>query len=325
MSKGIILNADDYGAMNFIDQGIEAGIAAGVVNSVSVFVTFGVNSHHNIKALYEKYKDRIKIGLHFTITAGRPLGTYQQVPSLYKGFGRKKRKFRLFQHLDVTKIPGNEFAMELELQLAKLAELLDGYDKIDHINSHQGILNFIPSFWEVLLDLAKKEPYSNLPFRSPVTYEMEHRFKTDPRAFLPITRLALGNILGLLKNPYTAALFMKGTDKGNLRVKQTRAEREGHRLPNYYITSYFGQPSDSIIEKLVNDIADGEVAEFMLHLGKGSYEAEYNRKKHWGIREKSLTKRAKELQVLTEAVDFPKLLQDKGVTATNYSKITTRS
>ncbi|MCT4581089.1 MAG: ChbG/HpnK family deacetylase [Flavobacteriales bacterium] len=303
--KKIILNADDYGAMSFIDDAIEEAIELGIVTAVSVFVTFGSKNIKKIENLAAKYGDRIGIGLHFTLTSGKPIGTFHEVRSLYGAKGKNSNKFTTLSKFDLSRINREHVKLELDNQLNLLARILGGFEHIDHINSHQGLMHFIPSFWNILLETCKEPKFNNLPMRSPATYEMVRGYYTDKIPFLPITRLGASNV-GLIRFPGTLKTINEGRKVHWLRQKQEEAEENSYILPNFYLQSYFGQPSENIIKKFVNDVENNQVGEFMLHIGKGNYKSEYNRKKHWGIRKKSLKDRNLEFQVLKES----KTIQD---------------
>ena len=101
------------------------------------------------------------------------------------------------------------------------------------------------------------------------------------------------------------------------------AKSKGFRFPDFFIQSYFGQPSSEIVEKFIKDIKHGENGEFLLHIGRGDYKSEYNRKKHWGIRGRSLRHREAELDTL---LDMKKnnlfhLLAEENVELVNYGLV----
>lgn len=77
--KKIILTADDYGACDFIDNGIKDALIKGKINVVSTFVTHQ-SSEERIKNLLELREElktngeyTFNIGLHFSITSGYSL------------------------------------------------------------------------------------------------------------------------------------------------------------------------------------------------------------------------------------------------------------
>ena len=151
---------------------------------------------------------------------------------------------------------------------------------------------------------------------------MIHPFLTDRLPLLPITRLAMRNIKMII-NPGTLKVLNQGRNVTWRRKKQTEAQKRGHKLPDYFIQSYFGQPSTAIIENFVSEIQEGEVGEFMFHLGQGDYKLEYKRKRHRGIREASLKRRADELKVLLQS-NLGKLLapnSELGLTKVKYQDL----
>lgn len=70
----IIFTADDYGACDYIDSGIEIALKEKRINSVAAFTCFP-DSHDRIENLIRFRKDNgldFAIGLHFCVTAGFP-------------------------------------------------------------------------------------------------------------------------------------------------------------------------------------------------------------------------------------------------------------
>ncbi len=319
-NKGVIFNADDYGPMKFLNQGIEQGIKRGVVNSVSAFATYNDQSMISIENLHQKYGKEIGIGLHFSITAGSPVGSFKKVKSLYGRPRKRKRRFRSIFNLNLRKIEEEEFEIELRLQLERLGKALGGVEHIDHLNSHGGFLGMIPEYWEIALRVAKDY---NIALRSPATYEMRHTYFTYSSQFLKLTKSRfLPGFINLILHANTAFKMKKGNKPENRRIKQTQAEELQQPLPNYFIQSYYRQAHPNVIHKFLEDIKDQEVGEFMLHLGSGDFEQEHQRHKHWGIRKKSLDKREKELEVLLSEVDnIEANLKHFGISKINYRDI----
>src|SRR6266403_4156400 len=77
----LILTADDYGACDFIDNGIISALRGGKINTVTAFVTHP-GSESRMKTLLdlrEELKEKnagfytFNIGLHFSITSGNPV------------------------------------------------------------------------------------------------------------------------------------------------------------------------------------------------------------------------------------------------------------
>lgn len=81
MPTKYILNADDYGPIDFINRGVKTLVEQGMINSVQVLVNGDEPSddHAKLKDSLTELRDRIPegknldIGCHLTLTSGRPM------------------------------------------------------------------------------------------------------------------------------------------------------------------------------------------------------------------------------------------------------------
>jgi predicted glycoside hydrolase/deacetylase ChbG (UPF0249 family) len=297
----IILNADDYGALSCIDDGIIEGIENGVVNSVSVLVNFP-NIEEAIKKLLP-YRNRVKIGLHFAITCG-----YLDIPNQYPTmcYFDEKHKFANIESIRIHEVDPVEFEDCLKDQIAKLGRLIGGIENIDHINSHQNILYLHQPFIEALCNVLAEYDAAGKKFhlRSPVPWSKSGLiYYKKRRSLLPIQRQAARyakswsllhfgkgrckTIWSLLRN----ATVVKMKD-----VKRVLSE-QGYQTPFCLVDTYYGQPTKFILTKLLEHLPEDETVEFMLHLAKDS---DNNRERVNGINNGYLATREKELQTLID-------------------------
>ena len=75
--RKLIVTADDYGMSKGVNAAIDAGIACGLITSTNVMTNM------------EYYQDAVKlrntkasVGLHWTISAGKPVLSPEEIPSL---------------------------------------------------------------------------------------------------------------------------------------------------------------------------------------------------------------------------------------------------
>ena len=332
--KQIILNADDYGPSKFFNKGIIEGIKKGVVNSVSVFVTFGQENLDNIKKLKELV-DRngydVKIGLHFTTTAGSPVSSSEIVPSLC--FKSKTGKW-LFKDPTTIKLKyylSTQLGAELEAQLQLLAQTLGlaSISEIDHINNHVGLVHFVDKLWDSYVEVAVKY---GIPVRSPIPYHkvpgsiiltnkmLKNRKIKKP---LPATMDAIkraGRSVFVEGNIKTVIKLAKETKYRELKEKWSSATEKDVKIPSHFVMHYYKQPSERKIQHFLNQLAirepnTEETGELMLHLGLGKYSGE---KRLWGVDKKSYFGRTKELRSLINS-DIIKHLKDNNIKLVNYS------
>jgi len=69
--KQVIINADDCGMSQLVDEHIEKAILAGKITSTTIIVN--KEDFEGAVALYDKYKDMISFGWHINLTEGKPL------------------------------------------------------------------------------------------------------------------------------------------------------------------------------------------------------------------------------------------------------------
>jgi predicted glycoside hydrolase/deacetylase ChbG (UPF0249 family) len=152
--KKLIVTADDYGVFPSINNGIIEAVQAGKVNSVAVLTNYE-NSLQNANNLLEAAGDQnIDIGVHLTITSGKPV-TQGQAASMCDGaYFRSYNEFR----------PGIDTAAlrnELNEQIRVLA---DKGIKVKHLTCHHNSLLLFKEHFNVYLQVAAD---NRLPMRSP--------------------------------------------------------------------------------------------------------------------------------------------------------------
>ena len=127
--KYLIINADDFNLTPGISRAILYGAERGVISSTSVFVTGGGTGF--LKAL--KKVRSLGVGLHFNITAGRPVSRPNAVKTLVMSDGkfipRSQQRFNQIKSDDVLK--------ELESQIKKFVTFFGCLPT--HIDSHHHV------------------------------------------------------------------------------------------------------------------------------------------------------------------------------------------
>ncbi|MBI4667789.1 MAG: ChbG/HpnK family deacetylase [Elusimicrobia bacterium] len=148
----VIVNADDLGACPGANSGILRAHQEGIVTSASILAT----------TLF--YRDALKntveqapglgIGLHFTLTVGKPVSPARNVPLLINGQGFFRWDFTsLLWALSRQRQPAllEQIGMELNAQLDRLTQ--DGV-RPDHINSERHV-HMIPAIFRLVLKAAQ--------------------------------------------------------------------------------------------------------------------------------------------------------------------------
>lgn len=186
MKHRLVVTADDFGACDYIDNGVREGIKAGVVSSVAAMVNFpprDANHPHgaykgSIQAIkdlindvqtspeYELARKRdVRIGLHFNFHSGFPVfPRKEKVKSLLS----KKHKvlgqpvFKTIEEFNPDKVKKEEVIKELAAQYSLFHASL-GYIP-DHFSAHFPLIFMTPEFFETVCQLAK--PF-NIAIRNP--------------------------------------------------------------------------------------------------------------------------------------------------------------
>ncbi|MGF1695273.1 carbohydrate deacetylase [Vibrio lamellibrachiae] len=123
----LIMNADDFGLSESVNNGIVECIKAGVVKSTTVMMNQKAVDH-----AASLYKEGLipEVGLHFTVTSGKPLSAPSEVPSLVDEHGYFIDKAELISKADVCE---KEVYKELHAQYCAAIDV--GFE-INHIDSH---------------------------------------------------------------------------------------------------------------------------------------------------------------------------------------------
>lgn len=318
MAKKIIFNADDFGPSESLNQGIYQGIEAGIVSSVSVFVTFGETNFENIIKLKEfidseKVKHHVGIGLHFTITAGHPVNRDN-----YNSLTLNNGMFNTFDNFK-WRVNLGEFEHEMDAQINKLALLLGGEDQIDHINCHVGICFLKKEFWNVLIS-------KGFPVRSPIKFSKKHVSYDDRIPLTPVTRIALGRIFtswSTISNGRQKYKYIIRNNRHDVRVlRHKQALNEGVKIVGCCLFGYYKQASVIALENVVKQLSlsddPNESIEIMLHLSSENYPDD--RFDFHGIEARSFVGRKNELKFLIQS-KIIQLMKEKEIQQISYSQL----
>jgi predicted glycoside hydrolase/deacetylase ChbG (UPF0249 family) len=150
--SSFVVNADDLGLSTTATDGIFAAHRSGVVTSASMVVTTPATAP-TVAQLADYPK--LGIGLHFCLTAGRPVSAVDRVPDLVDAGGNFRLRFGSL----LTAVSGpkrgrvlDQIAIELEAQVEKLHSF--GIHP-DHINGERHV-HLIPGIIELVAAAAEK-------------------------------------------------------------------------------------------------------------------------------------------------------------------------
>lgn len=163
MKRKLIVNADDFGMSEEVNQAIVLAHRVGLVSSASAMVN-GL-AIDDLRGLRER-QPRLGVGLHLSITEGRPIST--DLPTLTRDDGSFWGAFELLHRHD--QVDRAELERELRAQLQRFVEFYGALP--DHLDVHQYSLAFFPTGLSLYLQLAREH---SLPVRTFADFTDERR------------------------------------------------------------------------------------------------------------------------------------------------------
>ncbi len=132
--KGFIINADDYGMALAINDAIEKLFKLGCISSTSIMPNM---SHVESVAQLLLDMPDIGVGVHLTLSQGKPISPVHEVPSLVNEKGEFFSCSQLIKKSIKGCISFKQCRLELRRQILRAKELTN--NRIDHWDSHQGV------------------------------------------------------------------------------------------------------------------------------------------------------------------------------------------
>lgn len=111
----LVVNADDFGISRGVNRGIVEAHRRGLVTSASLMANLTAAEDALTRAAT---CPKLGLGLHLTLTAGRPLSPPERVPTLVDGDGRFFVLGTLLARLSVGRVRRSDLDRELSAQVA---------------------------------------------------------------------------------------------------------------------------------------------------------------------------------------------------------------
>ena len=144
----LIVNADDFGMTEAVNQGIVEAHDRGIVTSASIMATGSAFEHAVALA---KTRPGLAVGVHLTLTEQRPLIGTAAAPSLVGRDGRFPRHLVQFAKPYLRgKVALVEVRAELDAQIRKVR---DAGIAVSHLDGHQHV-HVLPGIAAIVADLA---------------------------------------------------------------------------------------------------------------------------------------------------------------------------
>lgn len=149
-ARKLAINADDFGMTEEISRGILKTIQSGAVRSTSAMTNSP--SFHDSMDMLMLEQNRPAVGLHLTMTWGKPLSDPSKVPTLVDENGNFHSRSTLLMMSMRGKISKQEALLEIRMQLEKLK---NRYPQITHIDGHHHVHVF-PSIRDAVAIAARE-------------------------------------------------------------------------------------------------------------------------------------------------------------------------
>ena len=148
--KRLVVNADDFGMADSINEGILEAHRRGIVTSTTLLAN---GSAFEAAVAMAKAAPRLGVGVHLNLTQGAPVADPAQVPSLLDGKGVFARQpAALLRGLVSGSVRLDEVERELSAQIEKLRAASIA---ITHLDGHKHV-HMLPRVFPAVLRLAKR-------------------------------------------------------------------------------------------------------------------------------------------------------------------------
>ncbi len=148
-SRHLVVNADDFGISRGVNRGIVEAYRSGVVTSASLMPNLPAAEDALTRATT---CHDLGLGLHLTLTAGRPLSPPASVPTLVDGDGHFHVLGTLLARLSLGQIRTDDLRRELTVQVEWA--LRRGV-RPDHLDSHHHV-HVHPRVAPIVIGLARE-------------------------------------------------------------------------------------------------------------------------------------------------------------------------
>lgn len=147
----LIINADDFGIHEAVNEGIYSAYGQGVLTSTSLLAQ---GPAFDDAVRMSKECNRLGIGIHLCLVGSLPtVLSPREVPSLVESDGLLPDNYMTFiKRVYTGKIDFSQVYAELSAQIEKI---LDSGIRVTHIDSHQH-LHVLPPVWKITVALMKK-------------------------------------------------------------------------------------------------------------------------------------------------------------------------
>jgi len=247
MTGALVVNADDLGVSRGATLGIVKAHREGIVTSASLAVTTPFYQH--ALEVCSRTSPNLGLGLHFTLTSGRPASPLESVPLLVDEAGVFRWRFLPLLRATALRRRSDlldQIEIELEAQIQRLVR--DGV-RADHIDGERHV-HLIPGIFERVAAAARRH---DIPFL---------RLGREIGTGLPGPRQA-GLLIrsGLVKSWLLSALSRRG------RKNLGGGRGGGIRSADHFASYLYSGRLDLVLKRILDRPARAGITEIMVHPG----------------------------------------------------------
>lgn len=172
MSKYVIFNSDDFGISDGVNRGIIEAHHRGILSSTCTMINMP-DAGAGIQ-LAQSTAPKLGVGLHLTLSFGKPVAPAKSVPSLVKSDGQFAQNYQeLMEKLPL--FTDEDLETELQAQFDRFVEVAGRLPT--HIDSHHRAAYLHPASFEVMCHLCAEH---GLPLRRPTWLDNSQSYANVP-------------------------------------------------------------------------------------------------------------------------------------------------
>ena len=247
-SRRLIVNADDFGLSEAVNEGIVEAHQRGIVTSTSLIASGAAFEHAVALA---RAIGTIDVGVHLTLTEEEPLSNRSDIPTLLDGDRFHPHTTSFVKRYFAGRISLEEVERELDAQIARV--IASGL-RVSHLDGHQHV-HMVPGIRQVAGRLAGK--YGIPAIRFP---------KEAPKGYMFVEGGSAGRLLQL----FALNAFCAAADIG------------GARRPDHFVGFFYGgRLTKPHLMRVLETLPGEGTCELMCHPGR-----QYGRsaRAHWQYR-----------------------------------------
>jgi hopanoid biosynthesis associated protein HpnK len=289
--KRLIVNADDFGLTDKVNEAIVDGHRNGLITSTTLMAK---GQAFESAVELSRQAPRLGVGIHWNLTEGHPVAACSSIPTLAdeEGF-RFKTPQRLWRALFLGRVKQADIERELRAQIEKI---LAADISPTHLDSHKHV-HSLPQLGKIAVRVAREYGIGAIRVVAEDSSVLGSLLRHYPGSAVTLIRQYLnGCALSLISRGWSRQLRSAGI---------VRASR-------FYGFTATGFLDDAVLRKLLSKMRD-ETSELMCH--PGFVDAALRRMPTRLLRQREI-----EHQALTHP-SVKRLVQELGIQLVNYGDI----